>query len=337
MSEPVATTDHPEREYDPLAERTPESTVEEKERRALVVGESLIDVVHRADGDVREHAGGSPMNVAIGLARLGRGVDLLTWFGKDERGTMIAEHLAASGVAVVPGSDGAERTPVAIATIGPDGAASYEFDVSYEIPSTWTAPPAAPLVVHTGSIATAIEPGSHDIPHILSAHRPTATITYDPNLRPSLMPPPEETRPLVEHLVGLADVVKVSDEDLAWLVSGSEPLDTAAAWLELGPSAVVVTQGGSGAVALTATGLRVEVSAPRVQVADTVGAGDSFMGGLIDGLWSAGLLGGDRRTALHAADADVWRAVLDRCVRIAAITVSRAGANPPTAAELDQP
>lgn len=335
MSEPVTTTDRTERAYDPVEETQTESSVDAEERRALVVGEALIDVVHRADGDVREHPGGSPMNVAIGLARLGRGVDLLTWFGRDDRGAAIAEHLAASGVAVVPGSDGAERTPVAKATIGADGAASYEFDVSYAIPSPWSAPPAPPLVVHTGSIATAIAPGSEDIPHILSAHRPTATITYDPNLRPSLMPPAEQTRPLVENLVGLSDVVKVSDEDLAWLVPDADPLDTAAAWLALGPSAVVVTQGGSGAVALTATGLRVEVAAPKVQVADTVGAGDSFMGGLIDGLWSAGLLGGERRTALHGADESAWRTVLERCVRIAAITVSRAGANPPTAAELD--
>ncbi len=334
MSEPITTTDPTEGVLDPVAETEPEAEPDALERRALVVGESLIDVVHRADGEVREHPGGSPMNVAIGLARLGRGVDLLTWFGQDERGASIAAHLAASGVAVVPRADGAERTPVAIATSGPTGAASYEFDVSYEIPVPWTAPPAPPLVVHTGSIATAIDPGAHDIPHILQAHRPTATITYDPNLRPSLMPPPAETRPLVEHLVELSDVVKVSDEDLAWLVPDAEPLDTAAHWLTLGPSAVVVTLGGEGAVALTASG-RTQVVAPRVQVADTVGAGDSFMGGLIDGLWSAGMLGGDHRARLSGAGEEVWRTVLDRCVRIAAITVSRSGANPPTAAELD--
>lgn len=334
MTEPATATDRTEAELDPVTGAEPAAGVDLK-RRALVVGESLIDVVHRLDGEVSEHAGGSPMNVAIGLARLGRGVDLLTWYGKDARGELIADHLAASGVAVVPGSDGAARTPVAIARIGQEGGASYEFDVSYQVPSPWTAPPAAPLVVHTGSIATMIAPGGADIAHILAAHRPTATITYDPNLRPSLMPPAEQTRPVVAHLVSLADVVKVSDEDLGWLAPGVDPLTTAQEWLALGPAAVVVTLGGSGAVALTALGDRVQVRAPVVTVADTVGAGDSFMGGLIDGLWSAGLLGGEQRDALRGADPTVWRTVLERCVRIAAITVSRTGANPPTAAELD--
>ncbi len=235
----------------------------------------------------------------------------------------------------MPGSDGAVRTPVAIATIGDTGAATYEFDLSYEIPAHWASTSEDPLVVHTGSIATVIDPGARDIVEILAAHRATATITYDPNLRPSLMPAPELTRPVVERLVALSDVVKVSDEDLSWLAPGVAPEDTARQWLELGPAAVVVTLGGEGAVALTRSGDRVEVAAPRVTVADTVGAGDSFMGGLVDGLWSANLLGGDRRAALDAAGPQQWLALLERCARIAAITVSRPGANPPTAAELD--
>jgi fructokinase len=96
-----------------------------------------------------------------------------------------------------------------------------------------------------------------------------------------------------------------------------------------------VTRGGEGALAVTSRGVRVEVSAPPTSVADTVGAGDSFMGGLVDGLWSAELLGAGRREALHAIDADSLRSVLERCARIAAITVSRPGADPPSARELD--
>jgi len=107
-------------------------------------------------------------------------------------------------------------------------------------------------------------------------------------------------------------------------------------WVGLGPAAVIVTRGGEGAVAVTSSGATIEIATPRVTVADTVGAGDSFMGGLIDGLWSAGLLGGEHRAQLHAADAEVWTQVLTRCARIAAITVSRPGANPPTSAELDR-
>jgi fructokinase len=274
------------------------------------------------------------MNVAIGLARLGRGVDLLTWYGTDERGRAIAEHLAGSGVDVVPGSDSAPSTSVATAVLDETGAASYVFDLSWHVPDRWATPPAAPIVVHTGSIGAVLAPGGADVERILRAHRDSATITYDPNMRPSLMPPPAETGPMVGELVALADVVKVSDEDLRWLEPDSEPLDVARRWALTGPAAVVVTFGGEGAVAVTATGATIEVSAPRVTVADTVGAGDSFMGGLVDGLWTAGLLGAEHRPALRAADEQTWRTVLERCARIAAITVSRPGANPPTAAEL---
>lgn len=322
-------------ELTPSAQTERRAAIDPEERRALVIGEALVDVVRRADGSVTEHPGGSPMNVAIGLARLGRGVDLLTWFGADERGASIAAHLAASRVAVVPGSDSADHTSVAAAVLDATGAAAYEFDLTWQVPEHWASPAAAPLVVHTGSIGAVLEPGGADVARILEAHRTSATLTYDPNVRPTLMPPPAQTAALVEHLVGLSDVVKVSDEDLAWLEPGTDPLDHARRWATLGPAAVVVTRGGEGAVVVTATDLEVEVVAPAVTVADTVGAGDSFMGGLIDGLWTAGLLGAEHRGALRAAGPEVWRAVLERCARIAAITVSRPGANPPTAAELD--
>jgi fructokinase len=306
---------------------------EPRDRRALVIGEALIDAVHRPDGSIAEHPGGSPANVALGLGRLGRGVDLLTWIGTDHRGRVISEHLAASGVVIVPGSESASRTSVATATLGPDGAARYEFDLTWHVPERWASPPAPPLVVHTGSIAAVLEPGGPDVANVLAAHRESATLTYDPNVRPSLMPPAEVTRTIVEGLVAIADVVKVSDEDLAWLAE-TPPLQTAERWARSGPALVVVTMGDRGAVAMTSDGRRVEVGAPTVPVADTVGAGDAFMAGLIDGLWSADLLGAERRSALRRASVATIRAVLDRCARIAAITVSRPGADPPRRGEL---
>ncbi|WP_149202281.1 carbohydrate kinase family protein [Actinotalea subterranea] len=319
----------------PLVEDVVEVHVDASERRALVIGEALIDVVRRADGTGGEHVGGSPANVALGLGRLGRKVDLLTWFGPDTHGDLVRRHLEASGVTIVAGSDTAERTSVATATLDADGVASYDFDLAWHVPERWTSPAVPPLVVHTGSIAAVLTPGGPDVARILEAHRESATLTYDPNLRPSLMPPAAETRPVVEHLVALSDVVKVSDEDLAWLEPGTDPLEVARRWSTAGPAVVIVTRGGEGATAFTAEGGRLDVAAPRVAVADTVGAGDSFMGGLIDGLWSAHLLGADRRAALRAADDVTLRSVLTRCTQIAAITVSRAGANPPTAAELE--
>lgn len=325
--------DATERAFAPATEHSPDAAVDAAERRILVIGEALVDVVHARDGAVTEHVGGSPANVALGLGRLGRGADLLTWLGRDDRGRRIAEHLAASGAALVPGSDGAERTSVATAHLAADGGATYEFDLTWCIPETWASPPAAPIAVHTGSIAAVLEPGAADVARILAAHRASATITYDPNLRPSLMPPPDRTRAVVEQVVAMADVVKVSDEDLAWLAPG-DPMGLARTWATAGPALVVVTRGGEGAVAWTAAGVHVEVASAPVVVADTVGAGDSFMAGLIDGLWGAGLLGPDARAALRAVDEATLRGVLERCAVIAAITVSRPGANPPTAAEV---
>lgn len=302
--------------------------------RALVIGEALIDVVARPDGTRAQHPGGSPANVALGLGRLGRRVDLLTWLGHDTDGDLVRRHLRGSGVNVLQGNRSALRTPVATAHLDAGGTASYEFDLEWDLPETWDEEPGNPLVVHTGSIATVLQPGGAAVAKIVARRRATSTITYDPNLRPVLMGSPAHALPVVDALVRLADVVKVSDEDLAWLHPGVAPAEIAEEWSRSGPSLVVVTHGGEGAFASTSAGARISVTAPRVQVADTVGAGDSFMGGLIDGLWSAGLLGADRRQALADVDTATVEGVLERCARIAAITVSRAGANPPRSAEL---
>lgn len=304
------------------------------DERALVIGEALIDVVERADGTRDQHPGGSPANVALGLGRLGRAVDLLTWLGEDAEGELVRHHLRSSHVDVLTGDRSAIRTPIATAHLDDEGVATYEFDLDWDLPSRWDGDDRAPLVVHTGSIATVLEPGAQRVAQELTRRQPRSTVTYDPNLRPALMGSPDRAEPYVAAMVRLADVVKVSDEDLAWLHPGVAPAEIAEDWARSGPALVVVTHGGEGAFAVTSAGARLHVAAPRVQVVDTVGAGDSFMGGLIDGLWSAGLLGGDRRTALHDVDAATVEAVLERCTRIAAITVSREGANPPRSDEL---
>ncbi|MFN3866463.1 MAG: carbohydrate kinase family protein [Demequina sp.] len=315
---------------------------------ALVIGEALVDVVRRPDGTVESHPGGSPANVAIGLGRLGRDVSLLTSLGTDPHGDMVRAHLEASSVTLVAGSADAPRTSVATATLDDTGAATYDFDLGWDIDAA-AAAGADPVVAHTGSIAAVLSPGGSAVVNILQSVRTRATITYDPNARPALMGDPGTALAAIERVVELADVVKASDEDLAWLLTGrpSQPPSTAAVqadsidalardWATRGPAMVVVTQGGDGATAYLSDGRRVSVAAPRVDVADTVGAGDSFMSGLIDGLWSAGLLGAARRAALRTVDDATLTAVLNRCARIGAITVSRAGANPPTTAELGE-
>src|SRR5690606_11318623 len=257
---------------------------------------------------------------------------LATWVADDAHGAAVRAWLDDSAVTLAPGSTGADRTSVATAHLDAHGAATYEFDLEWRVPPGTTAD-AGTLAVHTGSIAAVLEPGASDVRALVATARDTATVTYDPNARPALMGDPADARSRIEALVALADVVKVSDEDVAWLVPGADPVAVARDWLALGPALVVVTLGGEGAVAVAAAGEQ-RVTAPRVEVVDTVGAGDSFMGALLDGLWDAGLLGADRRDALRAIDAATLAGLLERCVAVAAITVSRAGANPPRRAEL---
>lgn len=316
----------------PTAPAAPDGSPASAPGHVLAVGEALIDVVHRADGSVDELPGGSLANVALTLGRLGRDARLVTWIGADAHGDAIRAWLEESGVQLAPGSTSAPSTSVATAHLDDEGAATYEFDLEWQVPPG-TEVTAGTLAVHTGSIAAVLEPGARAVRDLVAAARDTATITYDPNARPALMGDPADARERIEAVVALADVVKVSDEDLAWLVPAGDPVEVARGWLALGPALVVVTLGGAGAVALTPGGEH-RVAAPRVEVVDTVGAGDSFMGALVDGLWDAGLLGAARRDALRAVDPGTLERLLERCAAVAAITVSRAGANPPRRAEL---
>jgi fructokinase len=294
--------------------------------RVFVIGEALVDVVDRA-----AIPGGSPLNVAVGVARLGLPTVLATRFGDDEHGRLIAAHLETSEVAVAAGSVDARPTGVAEATIAADGSASYRFDIDWD-PAEFT-PVDPPALVHTGSIGATLAPGAAVVERLLRAERSTATISYDPNARPQLMGDSADARNTVERLIGLADVVKASDEDVAWLYPGNELDAVLADWLASGPALVVLTRGGDGADALAASG-GVHIAAPVTTVADTIGAGDSFMAGLLAALADRDLLGGARREALRAIDISTLTEVVEFAARCAAITVSREGANPPTRADL---
>ena len=299
--------------------------------RALVIGEALIDVFER-DGEVLgEYVGGSPLNVAIGLGRLDRGVDFLTHIADDERGRRIIDHVEASGVRLVPGSITAAHTPTAAARIDATGAAQYTFGIDWDISGTPEVTP--PLIAHTGSIAGFLDPGCLATAALLDAYRLSATISYDPNVRPALITDRDQAIGRVDRLVEKADVVKASDEDLHWIDPTRSPEEIAAAWHATGPAIVAVTMGGEGAFATCAAGT-VRVAARSVEVIDTVGAGDSFMTGLIDALWSADLLGADRRADLATIDLATLDEVLQEAVLASALTVARAGADLPDRAAL---
>jgi fructokinase len=300
-------------------------------QRALVIGEALIDIVQRDGQVLGEHVGGSPLNVAVGLGRLDRPVDFLTHIADDERGRRIVEYVEASGVALVHGSTSADRTPTAAATIDESGAATYTFDIEWQLSGTPEVAP--PLVAHTGSIAGFLDPGCLATAALLDAYRISATITFDPNVRPALIEDHDQAVDRINRLVEKADVVKASDEDLQWIDPTRTPEQLAAAWQALGPSIVVVTMGGDGAFAVCAAGT-VRVAARPVEVVDTVGAGDSFMTGLIDALWSMDLLGGDRRADLARIGVDAMEDVLRAAALASAVTVGRAGADLPDRAAL---
>ncbi|QSF59458.1 carbohydrate kinase [Nocardioides sp. zg-1228] len=297
----------------------------------LVVGEALVDVVPGPDGAPRDHPGGSPANVALALGRLGRDVRLVTLLGDDARGAAVRAWLEAGGVEVLASPTGSGRTSSAAVTLDDSGAATYDFDLDWDL----RAVPDVPCdVVHVGSIATVLEPGADTVLTTFRAHRGRALLSLDPNARPAITPDRTGPAARVEELVALADVVKVSDEDLAWLQPGAGPVATAARWAAAGPGLVVVTRGGAGAIAVRPDGTTLEVPGVPVAVADTVGAGDTFSGVLLDALVALGAHGPGAGDALRAlTDRDLLDVVTTAAVG-AAINVSRPGADPPTRAEL---
>jgi len=302
-----------------------------------VIGEALVDVVHQHDGETHAYPGGSPMNVAVGACRLGYPTNFVGHYGPDAYGESINAHLNASSVQL-PFEPTAERTSVAQATIGADGAAEYEFDIEWALDAI--VEELAELArtsdaVHTGSIAAMLEPGAHVVAAAFEAARDSALLSYDPNCRPTLIHDVEQARQWAEKFVSLSSVVKASDEDLQWLYPERSLEDTARAWLDLGAELMVITRGEDGPIAYSKKYPEgISQPAYRVEVADTVGAGDSLMAALIAGLLDRGIAGPEARAKVAALAAEDIADLMHFSATAAGITVSRAGANPPTREEL---
>ncbi|PPK66316.1 carbohydrate kinase [Actinokineospora auranticolor] len=285
-----------------------------------VVGEALVDMI--ADGRVfTAHPGGSPANVAVGLARLGVPVALSTSIGDDLLGALLREHLAEVSLRTLDTA----ATSVAFASTDLDGVAAYDFRIGWDVDRVPAVEGATCL--HTGSLAAALSPRA--VEDAMRAARDAGrTVSYDPNIRPSLAGAVADERARVARQVALADVVKASAEDLAWLYPSVDPVFHSNEWLGRGPRLVVVTLGSRGAHAITAN-TRLTRPAPQVTAVDTVGAGDAFTAGLLCVLSRSGLLGpGADPSTLDLATA------LDFACTVAATTCTRAGADPPSLAEL---
>jgi fructokinase len=295
----------------------------------LVVGEALVDIVVPQDGAVREAPGGSPMNVAVGLARLGIDTSFLTRIGDDPYGARIRRHLSESGVRLVDGSVvSGSRTATATAHLDATGAATYEFDLAWDMVAR--ALPQGTSALHIGSIGTAVEPGREAVADLVQdATREGLVVSFDPNMRTAFLGPIDEEWTRFLAWAAHARIVKMSDEDLALLAPGATPADVAEVVFAHGMTDVlVVTLGGEGAEAYTRRH-RARVPVPASdRVVDTVGAGDSFMAALlaIVDQWGAQTL------------PDLDEAGLGTLVRgaatAAAVTCTRPGADPPRRTEL---
>jgi fructokinase len=307
-----------------------------------VVGETLVDLMPAAEpGAPIPHLGGSPANVAVGLARLGRPACLVTQTGSDAHGRFARARLAAEGVRVLEAGPGGPASTARV-TLDDHGRARYTFDVRWEI--TGAQLPAGCAAVHVGSLGLVLEPGCAEVMRLLTGAAGHRLVSLDPNIRADLLADPAAGRQHIRRAAGLADVVKLSDEDLDFLFPGAKPRQ--AGDLLLGDARtgdartgdarrtrlVVVTMGGDGAFA-AAAGCRVDVPAFGVAVADTVGAGDAFMSGLLAGLAGLRMLSAQGLAALGAAPERVRRLVA-QAAAAAAITCGRTGADPPDAAEL---
>lgn len=303
-----------------------------------VIGEALVDVVSREGEEPRAHVGGSPMNVAVGLARLGHDVQFLGRYGRDEYGRQVADHLTGNGVRLPFDAD-ALPTSVAQATLDETGAASYDFQLDWSLdisPERIDELLRDTDALHAGSIGAMLEPGATVVGQALERARGHALISYDPNCRPSIIPDSSDARARAEKIVALSHVIKASDEDLLWLYPHRSIEDSARAWLKAGARLVVVTRGVMGPWAVSrGTGRDgVEVPAARVTVADTVGAGDSFMAALLSGLADRNILGPAAASALDELDSAQLTELLRHAAAAAGITVSRSGADLPTRTDL---
>lgn len=295
---------------------------------ALVVGEALTDIVRSAGGEVSRRPGGSPANVAVGLARLGVGTELLTCLGADGPGERLRAHLVGAGVglrtmtAAVP-----PATSSAHAVLDADGAAEYSFDLAWG-PGDFTPGPAR--LLHTGSLATVVAPGADQVLSALAATEPGTVVSIDVNARPGLGLSRQQVRARLERVARHAHLVKLSDEDLEWVYPSASAEQVAERLHGLGVHLVVVTRGAKGCL-LVAPRWRSELPATAVSVVDTIGAGDSFMSGLLFALLASGAESDLYDGTVSRVQAEAWATTALRC---AAITVGRAGAQPPFAHEL---
>ena len=290
-----------------------------------VCGEVLIDIL--PTGPV---VGGGPANTAKALARLGLEVDFIDGISTDAYGVSAKKELSKDGVGLGLSLTSDKPTCTATVTLDSKGSASYEFLIdgtaTFDFNSSWLPDPERlkPSVLHIGTLVTIIEPGASVLFDWAVKVGEFAPIVFDPNIRPSVMGDRAKYAAAVEKWVSISSVVKVSDDDIAWLYPGDSLDAVAHRWIDAGVSCVVITRGANGLIGFTSLGME-EVDGARVDVVDTVGAGDTVGAIVVEGII---------KHSVHGLQGQVLNALLHKAAIAAGITCSRAGAQPPRAHEL---
>jgi fructokinase len=294
-----------------------------------VCGEVLIDLI--PDGTERKAVvGGGPANTAKALAKLGIATQFIDGISSDQYGQMALKELQQDGVLLDYVNFSEKPTALAIISLSPAGAATYEFVIdetaTFDFSHTWLPDPfkLKPALLHIGTLVTAIEPAASILHEWASQVAEVAPVVFDPNIRPAVMGNRDLYVAAVEKWVAISACVKVSDDDLSWLYPDEKIESVVNRWLSDGVALVVVTYGAKGVIGYTSSG-SVAVDAVKVEVVDTVGAGDTVGAVLVEAIIEKGL---------SNLTGDLLRNALARAVKAAAITCSRTGARPPSRMEL---
>ncbi|WP_371672256.1 carbohydrate kinase [Streptomyces sp. NBC_00289] len=298
----------------------------------VVAGEALIDLVPQGAGalaSLRPALGGGPYNTAVALGRLGSPTAFCSRTSNDAFGEALLGGLREAGVDVSGVQRGPEPTTLAVATIDTSGSAAYSFYVDGTADRLFAAPdrlPADTRAVSFGTCSLVLEPGASAYEDLMRASAAQGVFTaLDPNIRAGLIPDADAYRARFKNWLPSVSLLKLSEEDARWL--GGSPHE----WLASGPSAVVITRGGDGLSVFTRDGSEHSVPGEKVDVVDTIGAGDTVNAALLHGLSVQNALSA---RALAGLGADGWTRLLRFAARAAAITCSRAGAEPPYATEI---
>ncbi|MFI0236824.1 carbohydrate kinase [Streptomyces sp. NPDC016845] len=304
----------------------------------VVAGEALIDLVPlSAGGDggapalraLAPRLGGGPYNTAVALGRLGSATAFCSRVSRDAFGEALLDGVRAAGVDVAPVQRGDEPTTLAVASIGADGSAGYTFYVEGTADRLFAVPDALPAgtrAVSFGTCSLVLEPGASAYEELMRRAAAQGLCTaLDPNIRPGLIPDADAYRARFKSWLPSTTLLKLSEEDAEWL--GGTPRE----WLSAGPAAVVITRGGDGLTVLTRDGGEQSVPGERVDVVDTIGAGDTVNAALLHGLAQQDALSPSGVAGLSGED---WARLLRFAARAAAVTCSRAGAEPPYASEV---